>query len=177
MTKEETNKRKNKEWLDLVHNTLTNGASQENSIGPSIMGSMTAMVSVTPDLKNFMPEDPANPWSSIIPSFDSIESFINSKLVNEQRRFEFLMAEFDSASQSDHPIAMAFVGRIFMYGVDEEMYKGAINKYNSNEVESAQNALNMWSMSCFEAASDEMVAFRTKLVDMVAYSYMQNMHK
>jgi hypothetical protein len=139
---------------------------------------MAGMCEITPELKEFMPIDPNNPWSSVLPSFESIEAFVNSKLINEQRRFEFLLAEFDAVSQSDHPIAIAFVGRIYyMYGVDSETYKGAMKKYESKEVEAAQNILNLWSGSCFEALrSNENVAFRTKIVDMISTSYMQNMH-
>jgi len=84
--------------------------------------------------------------------------------------------QFDAASQSDHPIAIAFVGRVcYMYGVDSEMYKGAMKRYESREVEAAQNILNLWGKWCFETfQSDENVAFRTKIVDMIATSYMQN---
>ena len=85
--------------------------------------------------------------------------------------------QFDAASQSDHPIAIAFVGRVcYMYGVDSEMYKGAMKRYESTEVEAAQNILNLWGKWCFETfQSDENVAFRTKIVDMITTSYMQNM--
>lgn len=172
-----TDKDRNEQWLNLVRDTMTKDANQDNGVGPSIMGSMFVMCEITPELKEFMPIDPNNPWSSMLPSFESIEAFINSKLVNEQRRFEFLMAEFDAASQSDHPIAIAFVGRVHMYGVDSEMYKGAMKKYESVEVEAASGILNLWGMSCFETLrSDENVAFRTKIVDMIATSYMQNMN-
>jgi len=171
-----TDKDRNEQWLNLVRDTMTKDANQDNGVGPSIMGSMFVMCEITPELKEFMPIDPNNPWSSVLPSFESVEAFVNSKLINEQRRFEFLMAEFDAASQSDHPIAMAFVGRVhYLYGVDKSMFKGAIRKYDSKEVEEAQNILNLWSMSCFETSSDENVAFRTKIVDMIATSYMQNM--
>lgn len=151
------------------------GATQDSGIGPDMMGSMAAMIVATPELKVFMPEDINNPWSSILPSFEAIEVFINSKLINEQRRYEFLMAEFDAASKSDHPIAIAFIGRVHMYGVDDTMYERAMSKYDSKEVESAQNILNTWSMACFESMSDEAVAFRTYVVDMVATSYKQNL--
>ena len=173
---EKSNEDKNAEWLDLVRNVMTKGALQDNGVGPSIMGSMVGMCEITPELKEFMPIDPNNPWSSALPSFESIEAFINSKLINEQRKFEFLMSEFDAASQSDHPIAIAFVGKIHMYGVDSDMYKNAMKKYESVEVEAASGILNLWGMSCFETLrSDENVAFRTKIVDMIATSYMQNM--
>ena len=56
------------------------------------------------------------------------------------------------------------------------MYKGAMKKYESKEVEEASGILNLWGMSCFGTLrSDENVAFRTKVVDMVATSYMQNL--
>ena len=172
-----TDEDRSEQWLNLVRDTMTKDANQDNGVGPSIMGSMFGMCEITPELKEFMSVDPKQPWSSVLPSLEAVEAFVNSKLINEQRRFEFLMAEFDAASQSDHPIAIAFVGRVcYVYGVDSEMYKGAMKRYESREVEAAQNILNLWGKWCFETfQSDENVAFRTKIVDMITTSYMQNM--
>jgi len=172
-----TDEDRSEQWLNLVRDTMTKDALQDNGMGPSIMGSMVGMCEITPELKEFMSVDPKQPWSSVLPSLEAVEAFVNSKLINEQRRFEFLMAEFDAASQSDHPIAIAFVSRVcYMYGVDSEMYKGAMKRYESKEVEAAQNILNLWGKWCFETfRSDENVAFRTKIVDMITTSYMQNM--
>ena len=59
-----TDEDRSEQWLNLVRDTMTKGALQDNGVGPSdngvgpsIIGSMVGMCEITPELKEFMSID------------------------------------------------------------------------------------------------------------------------
>jgi hypothetical protein len=143
-----SNARTDAQWHELVRE-----ADQAK-----ISGAQMAIFATNPELENFVKKDMH--FYQVLVEYIFVTAFSGQL----QPAFEWINTEIDSASMSDHPIAQAFVSHVEKLGFGEELYKGALKKFDSNPVECAQKMVNKWIFSHFELESNEIVAFKTGLV-------------
>lgn len=144
-----SNKSTDMQWYELM---------EERVDQAKLSGGQMAIFATSPELESF--KKSGNFYQTLV---DYI--FVTVFDDEFQPALEWIYTEIDSANMSDHPIAQAFVSHIERLGIKEDLYKGALKKFDSDPVECAQQIANKWAFSAFEFGSDELVAFKTGLID------------
>jgi len=145
----DSNTETNMQWYELMEKVVDQG---------KLSGGQMAIFTTNPELQNFAKKDMH--FYQVLVEYIFVTVFDN-KL---QPALEWIYTEIDSANISDHPIAQAFVSHVERLGIKKESYKGALQKFDSEPVEHAQEIANKWTFSYFERESNELVSFKTQLV-------------
>ena len=153
----DSNKKTGMQWYELM---------EERVDQSKLIGGQMAIFATSPELESFRKGGHF---------YQTLVDYIFVTVFDDefQPALEWIYTEIDSANISDHPIAQAFVSHVERLGIKKESYKGALQKFDSDSVERAQQIALNWAFSAFEPGSDELVAFKTGLAGAFLEEYLR----